>query len=354
MIVFHLAITYGAPVGSWYYYESQVGVAEGALYAWFLGVSQAFFMGLYFLISAYFTPGSIERKGTKSYLKDRLLRLGMPLLVFIAVFDPIMNYAVALSKGFAFSFSSFLGYYWGNYTKLGSGPLWFLEALLIFCIGYLLWCRFAKYRSPQIGFPSNLKIILFALGLGLLTFVVRIWYPVGSFDVLNFQLGFFPQYIALFTLGIVAFRNDWFMQIPKKTGKIWLGIAIGMLFALPVIMLVGIPSNYDLSVFMGGLYWQAAAYALWEQVIGIAIIISLLVLFRERRNNQGSLRKTLAANAYGAYVLFAPVIVLLALSLSSFKFDPMLKLILVAPIAVALCFGLSYLIRMLPFVKRIL
>ena len=46
VIVFHLAITYWAP-GDWVYYENnQVTVAEGAIYALFLGVSQAFFIGL--------------------------------------------------------------------------------------------------------------------------------------------------------------------------------------------------------------------------------------------------------------------------------------------------------------------
>lgn len=74
VIVFHLAITYGAPV-DWFYYEgSQATVAEGAIYALFLGVSQAFFMGLYFLISAYFTPGSLEKK-------ERHYTLGTELFV---------------------------------------------------------------------------------------------------------------------------------------------------------------------------------------------------------------------------------------------------------------------------------
>lgn len=74
VIVFHLAITYGAP-GDWFYYEgSQATVAEGAIYALFLVVSQPLFMGLYFLISAYFTPGSLEKK-------ERHYTLGTELFV---------------------------------------------------------------------------------------------------------------------------------------------------------------------------------------------------------------------------------------------------------------------------------
>ncbi len=42
-------------------------------------------MGCLFLISGYFTPGSYDRKGPKRFPKDRLLHLGIPLLVFLAL-----------------------------------------------------------------------------------------------------------------------------------------------------------------------------------------------------------------------------------------------------------------------------
>ena len=126
VIVFHLAITYGAP-GDWFYYEnSQTTVTEGAIFALFLGISQAFFMGLYFLISAYFTPSSLERKGSRLYLRDRIIRLGIPLIIFVLIFDPMMQYGIALAKGFSESFISFLSNFFNNYSIVGSGPfgLW--------------------------------------------------------------------------------------------------------------------------------------------------------------------------------------------------------------------------------------
>ena len=40
-------------------------------------------MGFFFMISSYFSPGSVDRKGSRVFLIDRLKRLGIPLLFYI-------------------------------------------------------------------------------------------------------------------------------------------------------------------------------------------------------------------------------------------------------------------------------
>jgi len=110
----------------------------------------------------------------------------------------------------------------------------------------------------------------------------------------------------------------------------------------------------DVKAFLGGLHWQAFAYALWEQILCAAIIITLLVYFREKYNDQGRLLKAMSASAYTVYILHAPVIVFLALGLRGVILDPLLKFVLVAPLAVSLCFLLSNYIRKLPIAGNIL
>jgi glucans biosynthesis protein C len=73
VVLFHLMITY-AGTGDWYYMEGREDTITGALGAWFLAVNQAYFMGLFLLISAYLMPGSYDRKGAARFLKDRLIR----------------------------------------------------------------------------------------------------------------------------------------------------------------------------------------------------------------------------------------------------------------------------------------
>src|SRR5680860_416327 len=88
VVLHHLSITYGAP-GGWYYNESQAGLPEAVPMAMFVATNQAFFMGMFFFISAFFVVPSLQRKGTGEFLKDRLIRLGIPLLVFFFLLNPL-------------------------------------------------------------------------------------------------------------------------------------------------------------------------------------------------------------------------------------------------------------------------
>ena len=91
----------------------------------FVLFNQAWFMGAFFLLAGYFTPGSFDRKGPGVFLKDRLLRLGIPLLIWIFVLNPIS------SIGYFQMPASLTGntapLTWQVYPYLlGLGPLWFI------------------------------------------------------------------------------------------------------------------------------------------------------------------------------------------------------------------------------------
>jgi peptidoglycan/LPS O-acetylase OafA/YrhL len=91
----HSAVTYGA-MGSWFYQEIEPSHAPSSLIlTLFVAYNQAFFMGLFFLIAGSLTPSAIARHGATEYLRERLIRLGAPLLVFILVLGPI---TVALAQ----------------------------------------------------------------------------------------------------------------------------------------------------------------------------------------------------------------------------------------------------------------
>ena len=351
VIMFNLALLYGSPIGNRPYHGSQPpgiieSIIESTLYLSFLAVTESFFMGFFFMISGYFTPGSYDRKGALLFFKDRLLRLGIPLLFYIIFIHPIMGYAIVLStKEFTGSFLDFLALYIGNYRVLGSGPLWFLEALLIFDGAYVLWRRWVKSANIDSKIPGNKAITIFALFLGVVTFIVRIWIPsYWNFEPLNFEIRFFPQYIAMFIVGLIAYRGNWFLQRPKEKGKLWFRVSIVLIMLFPFLLelytVTGNPTRY-----YGGFYWQAFTYALWEQFIGMAIIIALLSIFREKYNTRGRLLEAMSKNAYTVYIIHAPIIVFLALSLQGITMNPLLKFALVAPLAVAVCFLISNYIR---------
>ena len=354
VIVFHLAITYGA-IGSWYYHEPTQDVATTLLLSIFVAASQAFFMGFFFLISAYLTPGTYERKGAVVFLKDRLVRLGIPLLVYDLLINP---FVIFVATGMRQPYWQLLGDYLLHFSGIGNGPLWFVEALLIFASLYVLWRWLTRHRvRARIAAntpPTHRAIVLLVLGLAVTNFVVRIWLPIGwDFQPLNFQFPFFAQYCALFVIGIIAYRRNWFLGLSDAMGKMWLRIALVSLVWLPVIGALTIVDGGP-QLFLGGLHWQAFVYALWEAVFCLGMCIGLLVFFRRRFNHQGKVGKVLSANAYTAYIIHAPVIVCLAYALGEIHLYPLLKFALVALVAVPLVFLLSHSIRKLPFAHKIL
>ena len=355
VVLHHLAITYGGP-GGWYYQESQAGIPEIVPMAMFLSTNQAFFMGMFFFISAYFLIPSLERKGVKHFINDRLLRLGLPTLFFYFFLHPL---TVFIRNRFIYGEQIGLTDYWYPYPQFGFGPMWFVEALIIFTFAFLVWRSVksepAVHRS--IPLPNTGLIIGFALLIGLGQFVIRIWLPVGwSMPFTNFQFPHFLQYIFLFALGIIAYQQKWLDQLSAKNGIRWfVAMQVLIFVGWPIIFILGGAAEGDLSPFMGGVTWQSLAYALWEQLVGFGLIVALFGIFKMKWNNQGNLDKKLSASAYGTYVFHTPILVGLALVFLNLQIHQFWKFVVIAPVALSVSFGVAYLMKKVPFIgSRIL
>ncbi|MFA6450920.1 MAG: acyltransferase [bacterium] len=360
VVMHHTACTYG-DVGGWYYHEGRQDTITMALLGIFTAFNQAYFMSLFFMLSGFFAPQSFYKKGAWHFIKDRLIRLGIPLIIFDIAINPVIVYAKYVkfehySKGFISFFSEYMSRFYG----IGRGPLWFVDTLLIFSIVYALWAALTKRAKPTEGrngkFPGNGAIALFALSMGASAFIIRLWKPVGSsFELLNLQVPYISLYIALFIVGIAASERNWFQAIEERTGKIWRKVAIAGLIMCPVLMIAGGALDGDLKNFMGGFKWQAAAYAFWEPFVCMGICVGLLALFRDKFNRRGRLLKLMAENAYTVYIIHAPVLVFVSLWLRGIMLHPLIKFAGVSAITVTLCFMLShYAIRRIPGAKRIL
>jgi hypothetical protein len=358
VILHHTMIVY-AGSGSFLYTEGRQDTITSVLGNWFCGVNQAYFMGLFLLISAYFVPGSYDRKGAAHFVKDRLIRLGIPLIIYSWIISPLTWVVITgVTQGQIRPWWTYLPGV--SDAVIGAGPLWFVEVLLIFTLAYALWRRFFRPNPPvppvetESRFPSNIAIALFALLTGIGAFLVRLVFPVDwNFSLLNLQFPFFVQYIALFIVGLIAYRRNWLLGLPDAKGKLWLGNGIALILLFVPMGVIG-GGLESVRPFKGGLYWQAMAYALWESFLCMGMCIGVIYLFRRYLNRKGRLAKFLVPNAYIAYIINAPVITATALVLRNVDLYPLLKFGLAAVIAVSLCFVLGNLIRKLPYTDRVL
>ena len=362
VIVGHMAITYGAPVGDWYYHEEgQVSTVFAVVAMLLLGIGVSFLLGLFYMISGYFTPGPYDRKGPGPFLADRLKRLGIPLVFYALVINPLVTYWAAVHGGYQGSLLHYVPTHVPDLTKASISVLWFVEALLAFSIIYALVRLLtkagrAREDAPAAPVPSNRSIALFALLLGLVTFVVRIWAPMGWWwEPLHQEPAHFPQYIGFFVVGLVAYRHSWFTTLSAAQARPWRWVALALIPLFPAIAVAAgaLSGEMDPAV-TGGLTWLSLAYSLWEGFMGTAMVIAALVWCRDRFDRQGRLLRSMAAASYAVYVLHPLLIVPLALALSGIRLDLSLKFLLVAPLAVTLCFLVGYLVRKLPVVRGIL
>jgi len=359
-VLHHIALVYGAGAPFYYVEPPWTDPLAFTVFLTFILINQAFFMGALFLMSGYFTPGSFERKGPRSFLKDRVLRLGIPLVVFIFVLSPIASIGYYQMPASLTGITSPLT--WQKYPKLiGFGPLWFVAMLLIFDFGYAAWRMATRNRAsqPRINSapPGYLTIGTFILALALASYLIRIVVPLGKFALDVFPtLAYLPQYLSFFVLNIIASRRNWFRTIANKTGGIGLIMALVVTVLLFPIALSGLPLRLTGtgSDFVGNGHWQSAVYALWDSIFAVGMCLGLITLFRRFLDRPGRLGRFLSQQSFTVYIIHAPVIVLLAVSLKGIQLQPLLKFGLAAAIGVPLCFVVAHIVRRIPLVSRIL
>ena len=194
VIAHHLMIIYSNS-GGWIYHEERQDEITTALGGWFCAANQAYFMGLFLFVSAYFVPGAYDRKGPRQFLLDRLVRLGIPLALYSWLLRPLLIYlGEHPSTGSLWRW--YIGEYFQDYGWIGGGPLWFIEALLLFSLFYVIWRLLTESRRVDevidARYPSTTMIALFAVLLGIASFLVRLVSPVNAtFVPLNLQFANF-------------------------------------------------------------------------------------------------------------------------------------------------------------------
>lgn len=348
VILHHTCITYGAP-GGWYYYDKTSDETATIFMTLFVAVNQSFFMGFFFFLSALFTEPSYIKKSVVQFMLDRLKRLGLPLLFYFFIFSPVLNfiiYRLGYNKPITLA----------QYFKgIGIGVMWFVAALLFFTLLYVIYMQLrGKEEVRTYRLPGNNKILFFALVLGIISFIIRIFFPVGwVFQLLGFQFAHFTQYVALFIAGIIASRNKWLNEMDSARGKHWRKLALLLILAFPLLYAIKVVTNSPLESFQGNGTWQSFIVAVWEQLTGISIIMALLATAKYRWNYTTPLLSRSARAAYATYILHPFIVVLAALILKHWQIEPALKFLIAAPVVVPVSFVLGSLITKLPVIKNV-
>ncbi|MDR2065559.1 MAG: acyltransferase [Prevotellaceae bacterium] len=345
VITIHAAVTYSG-FGGWYYAEGSpedLSIFGTVFFGLLQSFLQAWTMGILFFISACLAVKALAKRGSSGFIKERLFRLGAPLLLYVFIISPVISFIILgyyPENSFLENYIRFLK----SFSWLGAtGPLWFVEALLVFCIIYAALKKCFP-KSIKVQNTGSRNIIFTILLTAIMAFLIRLVFPVGS-SFMNLQFSYFASYIIMFIAGILVGENDLLDRLTGSKNIKWLKWSL--IFGLPlwfVIMSFG-GALEGQRYFDGGFYWQSFAFALWESLTVIGFSMGLMAFFRKKINVENKFTVLMRDNSFGIYFFHAPVLIIISLLLADLKLQPVLKftaVLIIASVSSLLC---SFLIR---------
>jgi hypothetical protein len=336
VILAHAAMSYGA-AGTWIYEEDSLSRPLATVLSVLVGAGVMFVLGLFFLIAGMLTSGPLHRRGPRRFLVSRLGRLGIPVLAYALVVWPVLQWWIDEVRGEAPTLPTFYRQEFSgeNWTSRGTGPMWFVEILLVATVGWCLWRWRFEARSSA---PEPRTAVLIAAGvIAVTTFVVRTRFGIDSAQFLDVHVWLWPQSFTLFVLGAVGAEHGWFSPVPAAVLRRcrW-GVAAALLALVGMVFLSDGPD-----AFKGGWHWEAAGLAGCEGAISVGVSVLALDWARRHVVRQGEFERRLAGAAYGAFVAQGPVLVALALALRSLDVPGDVRFVLLATLGVMVSFALG-------------
>ena len=334
--------------------EGTVGPFFTGFFHWYIHAINSFIMPMMFLISGYFVPRSVHKKGVGRYLKDRLARLGIPFLMGMLLINSSSTLLSKLSPS-----SYYAKIPWSNLPLNHVHVLWFLIVLFLFD---LIFCGYAALKGEQhsidaaIPVPGMRSWLTSAVVLGfievLMTMQTSLWSallrsPLGG---LGAQGPHIFTYAFLFTLGCKASFHNWLEQLDSHLVVKWFRLSVFLLLSL-FGLFMALSFNADLLEKPAKLV--LLVYFLYP-FIAWGIMPYLIMWFQRNENRFGQWLAAAGLNSYGAYVIHTLVLVVALLAFGFLGINPWLIAIISTAVSVFISFGLTGQLRRIPAVAKIL
>jgi hypothetical protein len=306
-----------------------------------LGPFGLFCMGLLFLVSGIVSAPSMQRKGSARFAVDRVRRLGLPLLVFSFVLWPPVRAVLDRLAGRPAT----------PWWVPDPEQLWFLEVLVILSIGATLWWRFTS--AVPGGAPTAGGLMLVGAGVALGSFVIRLWFPLGSSGPAALHLCQWPQFVALFALGLTAGRRGWLDPVPERLRRRCGRAAVAGVAAIGALAVIAAVAGVPAEEFLGGPHWASLMTSAAEGVLTVTVPIWLLGMAQQHLDRYRNAQRA-ARNAYAAFLVQGHVLIGLAVALRPVDVPAEVKAAVVAGAGVPLCFAIGGFLMKRTIVGRLL
>jgi hypothetical protein len=317
-----------------------------------------FMIPLLFLIAGLLTPPSLDDKGTGVYVRDRLVRLGVPFAVFCLLVWPAALYALYRPLGNAPG--SYLAELVGTSEEsLDTGYLWFVGDLLLFSLAYAAWVRLRRGRSrprrrADLGTRDLLAV---AAAVGVTTFLVRLVFPFASERFVDLNWYQWPECVALFAIGVATARSGWLTAVPERLRRHSRTATLVAAGGFAGFVAWGaVSGGLAGDTWAGGWHVEALLFSALEGTLAVFGPVWLLAAAQRRLDRP--LRwagPVVGRSAYGAFIVQGLVLIGLAIALRPLPLAAEVKALVVAAGGVAGSFWIArLLITRIPGMARVL
>ena len=344
VIYMHTVVAYGG-TGKWAYVSK--AHPPNILLEILSALAQTFYMASFFMISGFFSRMSLDRKPAAEFVRGKLIRLGIPTVIYTLVVPPLQ---VAIMQILLEKKSLDIGIFLDHLRNLEGvkGPVWYCALLLIFDCLQALKVTVAPFRfsERQPGFTFILLGIVSAVVVG---FCVRIVFPcLYVWPPLNLRLGFVPQYVAAYILGISIRNMETWDPLPSP--MMWLLSAITTVVLAVSVATLGDPSAVDTEEVCGGLSGMSASYAVVNETLGYLLFAAVFKLCRAFANK----RSRFTRYAYGAFLLHPLVSVAIEAALDDWMASAEMKVAVVGTINVCTSWAAAWALLKVPGMKKVI
>jgi len=328
--------------------------------------TDSFFMAMFFFLSGLFVWPGLGHKAPAVFLRDRLLRLGLPFAVAALTVIPIAYYALSLRQHPEIGFSEF----WWKMVTAGpwpSGPIWFVWVLLAFDLTASLLYRGSAHlvdpinRLSQRSFDRPAVFFLFLLAVSVVVSVPALlyigpnhWFEFGPFSLQASRILLYASYFFIGAgIGAANFDRSVLGADGRlaKSGWGWI-LATLVPYCLLWVMIyikreiLGNPSPQP--------QWYLAIYGFFFVAFSAAILFAILAYFLRFKRSGWSVLDPMQGDAYGMFLVHYPIALWLQYWLFDYELPAIVKATMGFVLTVAFSWALTRALRQIPGATKVL
>ena len=335
-------------LGTWVFDEPPVREPLLTVLTLVTAIVSLFGLPVFFLLAGYFTPRSFERKGPGRFLSDRALRLLVPMVAYIVLLSPWIEFVDPDNTGWSQGFWAFVPHLlWPP----APGPTWFLGVLFVLSAGYAgirtVWPRRHSARLPL----RLWHLFAIAALVAIASWTIRLGVPMGE-ERWHLAVAQAPGWLAGFVIGLLAAERGWLPQDPDLARRIR-GVAWATILLSVLVIASSGPLGYEMELYLGGPTWQSGQLVAIEAVIITTASLWVVDLFQRRFDHQGPPARQLARSAFAAFLVHQGVLVGLVLASREVGAAPEVSYLAVASLGIVISFLIGWLLTKVPGVRRI-